>query len=243
MSRTRKERRRGGRLWVTAASGALCVLGLVLVLIALQAQQPAPPQAPAAASATSSSPSPGSDASSTAPSRSTSPSADAPDRSTRDRSTPPKALPASEPTRVRVDHRDIDGSVFGIDLAKDGSLPTPSGARKDDAAWFEGSPTPGEAGPAVIEGHVTYSGEPSVFFELGAVRTGDRVTVDREDGRSATFEVYDVGRSPKHSFPTWAVYENTPGPELRMITCGGAVDASGRHSDNVIVFARMVDGR
>lgn len=236
MSSTTTQHRRGGRLWAAAASGALCVAGLVLLIVFLVDQEPPPPQAPAAQTASSSSDSssssgatmpPSSDAEQT-PSTSAAPST-------------PAALPASKPVRVRVPDRDIDGAVFGIPLADDGTLPAPSGARKDDAAWFDGSPTPGEQGPAVIEGHVTYSGKRSVFFELGAVRKGDRVDVERADGSTATFEVYDVGRFPKDSFPTWAVYENTSSAELRMITCGGTVDAAGRHADNVIVFARLVD--
>ncbi|UEJ81728.1 class F sortase [Brachybacterium halotolerans subsp. kimchii] len=239
MSSVNKQHRRGGRLWAVAASGALCVAGLVLLIVFLVDQEPPPPQAPAAQTASSSSDSSSSSSSSGA---TTPPSSDAEQTpSTSAAPSTPAVLPASKPVRIRVPDRDIDGAVFGIPLADDGTLPAPSGARKDDAAWFDGSPTPGEQGPAVIEGHVTYSGKPSVFFELGAVRKGDRVDVERADGSTATFEVYDVGRFPKDSFPTWAVYENTSSAELRMITCGGTVDAAGRHADNVIVFARLVD--
>jgi hypothetical protein len=245
MSSTTTKHRRGGRLWAAAASGALCVAGLVLLIVFLLDQEPAPPQAPAAQTASSSSPgssSPPSSSSSRSSGATTPPSSDAGQTpSTSAAPSTPAALPSSKPVRVRVPDRDIDGAVFGIPLADDGTLPAPSGARKDDAAWFDGSPTPGEPGPAVIEGHVTYSGKPSVFFELGAVRKGDRIDVDRADGSTATFEVYDVGRFPKDSFPTWAVYENTSSAELRLITCGGTVDAAGRHADNVIVFARLVD--
>lgn len=227
---------RGGRPWATAALGVLCVVGLLLVVVALLRQEPAPPQAPAVGAGTESS------ASESDPGPTSLTSTPEPSRPTSTPEATPTALPASEPTRVRLDGRSIDGEVFPISLADDGTLPAPSGARKDDAAWYDGSPTPGQPGPSVIEGHVTYGGEPSVFFELGAVQKGDRVTVDREDGRTATFEVYDVARFPKDAFPTEDVYGNTAGPELRLITCGGSVDSDGRHADNVIVFARLVDG-
>ncbi|MCW1805990.1 MULTISPECIES: class F sortase [Brachybacterium] len=235
MARSMIDTPRGGRPWATTALGVLCMVGLLLVVVALLRQEPAPPQAPTVGAGTESSAS-ASDPGST--SRPTTPESSQPT------STPeatPTALPASEPTRVRLDGRGIDGNVFPISLADDGTLPAPSGARKDDAAWYDGSPTPGQPGPSVIEGHVTYGGEPSVFFELGAVQKGDRVTVDREDGRTAAFEVYDVARFPKDAFPTEGVYGNTAGPELRLITCGGSVDGEGRHADNVIVFARLVD--
>jgi hypothetical protein len=44
----------------------------------------------------------------------------------------------------------------------------------DEAAWYKYSPTPGQPGPSVIEGHVdSLRGGPSVFFRRGALRPGD----------------------------------------------------------------------
>lgn len=105
---------------------------------------------------------------------------------------------------------------------------------------IDGSPAPGEAGPSVIEGHVTSQGyPPSVFFELGALEVGDLAEVDREDGTTVTFEVYDAQAFPKDSFPKTTVYGNTQGPELRLITCGGVYDPqTGSHLDNMVLFAR-----
>lgn len=46
-----------------------------------------------------------------------------------------------------------------------------------------------------------------------------------------------VARASKKAFPTGAVYGPTSRPEIRLITCGGAFDASTRnYEDNVIVF-------
>ncbi len=45
-------------------------------------------------------------------------------------------------------------------------------------------------------------------------------------------------RYAKDEFPTARVYGPTPAAELRLITCGGALDRSAhRYDDNVIVFA------
>ena len=46
--------------------------------------------------------------------------------------------------------------------------------------------------------------------------------------------------STSNEFPTLAVYGRTDGPELRVITCGGDLDADGHHLDNTVVFARLV---
>jgi hypothetical protein len=151
-------------------------------------------------------------------------------------------LARSEPTTVRVPAIGVDSPLHALGLGEDGTLLVPTGERVDEAAWYSGSPTPGEAGPSVIEGHVTgASGRPSVFFRLGELRVGDRVQVDRTDGRTAHFEVYGVESHPKDRFPTVRVYGNTDQPELRLITCGGELDpTSGHHVDNTVVFARLV---
>ncbi len=145
---------------------------------------------------------------------------------------------------MRLPGIDVDSPVHGLGLDGQGQLMVPSGERYDEVAWYDGSPTPGEVGPAVLEGHVTGSGhDPSVFFELGATKTEDLVEVDRADGSTATFEVTDVRKYPKADFPRVDVYGATVGPELRIITCGGTYDGTARrHLDNVVVFAELVEG-
>ncbi|TWF76814.1 sortase family protein [Pseudonocardia hierapolitana] len=109
------------------------------------------------------------------------------------------------------------------------------------AGWFTLAPTPGSPGPAVIAGHVDYEGVPGVFQRLGELEPGDEVTVVRADGSTAVFSTYLVERFAKARFPTERVYGNTAGPELRLITCGGAFDTgTGHYHDNVVAYARLV---
>ncbi len=224
------------------AFGVVALIGAALLIFALTNQVGAPPQPDvrsasdgggAADGATPAEPSP-------APSTDASEPTEQPDASAQ---TPPAASPLaeSEPTAITISSIGVEEKVFPIGLGESGELLAPRGDRANLAAWFEGSPTPGELGPSVIEGHVTWGGDPSVFFELGGLEPGDRVDVDREDGTTATFEVYDSARYPKDEFPTLAVYGRTEGPELRLITCGGDLDADGHHLDNTVVFARLVE--
>lgn len=144
---------------------------------------------------------------------------------------------------MRIRGIDVESPVHGLGLDGRGELKVPSGDRYDEVAWYDGSPTPGEVGPSVLEGHVTGSGrDPSVFFELGATKAGHEIEVDRADGSTATFEVTEVRKYPKADFPRVDVYGATKGPELRVITCGGTYDEdAGRHLDNVVVFAELVE--
>jgi sortase (surface protein transpeptidase) len=138
----------------------------------------------------------------------------------------------------------ISSPLLHLGLQADGALQVPEGEDFDKAAWYDGSPRPGDAGPAVIEGHVSSRDRgPSVFFSLSRVAVGARVDVLREDGTTASFQVYDVQQFPKDGFPTRQVYGGTPGAELRLITCGGTIaESDGRFTDNVVVFAHAVGG-
>ncbi len=109
-----------------------------------------------------------------------------------------------------------------------------------EAAWFTGSARPGDPGPAVVVGHVGSRAGPGVFRRLVDLAPQDAIVVTR-GGRTERFRVTEVRTTPKDAFPTAAVYGPVPGPELRLITCGGGFDATTRHYlDNVVVSAVLV---
>ncbi|HLM04497.1 MAG TPA: class F sortase [Blastococcus sp.] len=153
------------------------------------------------------------------------------------------AAPVAPPVSISVPAIEVRSDLLTLGLNPDGTLAVPQpGPDYDTAAWFDGSPRPGEPGPAVIEGHVDSAANgPSVFYDLGRLVSGDRVEVTRADGTAVTFEVYEVRVVPKTDFPTFDVYGNTEGPELRLITCGGPFDREARsYEDNIVVFARSI---
>lgn len=147
------------------------------------------------------------------------------------------------PSNVSIEAIEVNSTVRPLGLNSDGSLEVPArGPTYDDAGWFTGSPSPGEAGPAILLGHVNgRGGVPSVFFRLAELREGDLVSVGLADGSGNMFEVYRIEQYPKDQFPTATVYGDTEGPELRLITCAGAWDAETSHyRDNTVVYAREV---
>jgi sortase (surface protein transpeptidase) len=155
-------------------------------------------------------------------------------------STPATALqlPASTPTRVQIPALGVTSRVMELGLERDGSMEVPPAAYP--VGWYDGSPTPGELGPAVLAGHVDWDGEPGAFYGLRELRPGDTVVVDRADGTVATFRVDRVEEHPKDDFPTEEVYGDIDRAGLRLITCGGAFDEdTGDYEDNVIVFASL----
>lgn len=217
------------RTFVLAVSIALLLLGAVALVWALSSQQgdpPAPDESQGLSQAQQSATS-------------------APDRAAQTAAPEEpqiEVMTESAPVSIGIPSIDVNSKLHPLGLNDDGTLQVPTGELYNQAAWYDGSPTPGELGPSVIEGHVTSQGSvPSVFFELGELGRGDTVDVTREDGSVATFKVYATDSFPKDEFPKVAVYGNTDVPELRLITCGGDYDAEARaHVDNIVVFAKLV---
>jgi hypothetical protein len=153
---------------------------------------------------------------------------------------PPTATSPTTPVQLDVPAIGVHaGPLLDLGIDPAGALEVPPDAVT--AGWFTLAPTPGSPGPAVIAGHVDYEGVPGVFQRLGELEPGDEVTVTRADGSAAVFSTYLVERYAKVRFPTERVYGNTAGPELRLITCGGASDSgTDQYQDNVVAYARLV---
>lgn len=218
---TRSPRRRAV---LVAAVALLAVLGAVLIVLGVQGS-PGPPAPAVAASAGPEAP----------PAPTGVPTA----------AQGPVQRPGSgaAPVAIDIPSINVSGPVNSVGLNPDRTLEVPApGPLYDQAAWYRGSPTPGRVGPAVILGHVDSARNgPSVFYDLGRMSVGDRVTVTLADRSVRTFAVDAVRQFPKDDFPRFEVYGDTAGPELRLITCGGPFDSAARnYLDNTVVFARLV---
>ncbi|WEV27620.1 class F sortase [Streptomyces sp. 71268] len=147
----------------------------------------------------------------------------------------PRALdaPAAEVRRARVVGRGLDAA---------GAVEPPPYDRPGDVGWYRAGPRPGEAGAAVLVGHVDTAYRPAVFHRLSALEPRDRVRVARADGAVAEFTVEDVAVVTRDRFDAHRVYgpRRVGRAELRLITCGGTFDRATRtYSANVVVSAYL----
>lgn len=154
---------------------------------------------------------------------------------------PAQVLPEAAPVSLDIEEIGVHSRLHDLGLDPTGAIEAPSGARYDQAAWYRHSPMPGSLGPSIILGHVDSAANgPSVFFRLGELVPGDRISVTRTDGSIARFIVEEIARYPKQDFPTERVYGDLDHAGLRLITCGGAFNqTSGHYEDNIVVFARL----
>lgn len=144
----------------------------------------------------------------------------------------------AEPARIAIPAIDVRSDLQRLGRA-DGGIAVPDAW--DVAGWYTPGAKPGQAGPAVILGHVDSRDGPAIFYRLRELAPGDNITVTRTDGTRVTFAVDRIERHAKARFPTDDVYLPTLRPALRLVTCDGAFDrARGHYRDNLVVFADLV---
>jgi sortase family protein len=153
------------------------------------------------------------------------------------------ALPPSPPDRIRIPSIRVNAPLMGLRLTSGGSLDVPPAGRKNLAGWYEAGTTPGETGTAVVAGHVDNADGPAVFYDLGALKKGAAIEVDRLDGGVAVFTVDAVEVYQASHFPDAKVYGAARRPELRVITCGGGYSRATGYQGNVVVFAHLTGSR
>ncbi|MEU3827260.1 class F sortase [Streptomyces sp. SID486] len=156
---------------------------------------------------------------------------------------PPRPLPRSRPTSFRVPSLGVDAPITPLRLDGQRQLETPPVDRPRLVGWYEGGPTPGEAGTAIAVGHRDTTTGPAVFAGLAQVKPGKTVEVRRADGRTAVYSVDRVKVFDKLGFPDKEVYGATGRPELRVITCGGLFSRRTGYTSNVVVFAHLTATR
>ncbi|MDF3297399.1 class F sortase [Streptomyces tropicalis] len=149
------------------------------------------------------------------------------------------ALPPSPPDRIRIPSIRVNAPLTGLGLTAAGSLDVPPAGQKNLAGWYEAGTTPGETGTAIVAGHVDNAEGPAVFYDLGALKRGSAIEVDRRDGRVARFTVDAVEVYQAKDFPDDKVYGAAKRPELRVITCGGGYSKATGYQGNVVVFAHL----
>ncbi|WP_431912117.1 class F sortase [Micromonospora carbonacea] len=155
---------------------------------------------------------------------------------------PAPPLPPATPLRITIPTIDVHADIVPVAADTHGQLEVPPAGPPATTGWYRPGVSPGEAGNAVIVGHVdSRETGPAVFFDLGRLRPGDPIHITRADHRTATFTVDRTATYPKTRFPTALVYGPSHTPQLRLITCGGRFDE--RHHtypDNIVVFATAV---
>jgi hypothetical protein len=157
---------------------------------------------------------------------------------------PPAAEPLGDalPQRLDIPFLGVQAPVVARGLNGRGALDPPPFDQPGVVGWYASGATPGEAGTALLVGHVDTETRPAVFYKISALKPGERIRVVRDDARVAEFTVDDVQVLTRDRFDARQAYGPREGgrAELRLITCGGSFDRASRsYTANVVVSAYL----
>lgn len=145
------------------------------------------------------------------------------------------------PTTITVDRLGLTGTtVLAVGVEGNGEMTVPPPL---DVGWYRFGPRPGEAGSAVLAGHIASGGIPGAFRHLDRLEPGDTITVGFDDGSSQTWVVDELFQVDKIDLPFDTLFARSGPPKLALITCGGEFDYDARsYEDNIVVTASPVTG-
>jgi sortase (surface protein transpeptidase) len=149
---------------------------------------------------------------------------------------------SAAPTTLEIPAIGVRTALMPLVLRHDRTIEVPPLGHDSPAGWYRNGPAPGDAGRAVIIGHVDSARDgPAVFYRLRELTPRSLIRVQRADGSEAVFTVTRSDWYPKDSFPTLAVYGPSDRPELRLVTCGGSYDRIRRsYRENLVVSADLL---
>ena len=143
------------------------------------------------------------------------------------------------PVRLLIPSIGVNAAVEQVGNKADGSMGTPS--KFGDVAWYAMGSAPGQAGNAVIDGHVdnalTTAG---VFMHLSQIALGDTVTVVNASGTPMSFTVNNIEEIPADSALAASIFSTTGPSQLVLITCDGSWVPNAKSFDKrLVVFASL----
>ncbi len=143
------------------------------------------------------------------------------------------------PVRLQIPSIGVDAAVEQVGKKDDGTMGTPQ--KFGNVAWYAPGPLPGQAGNAVIDGHVNNAlTTAGVFEHLSQIALGDNIVVLNASGTPVTFIVNKVQEYPADMAPSASIFATTGPAGLVLITCDGSWVPSQKSFDKrLVVFASL----
>jgi LPXTG-site transpeptidase (sortase) family protein len=140
------------------------------------------------------------------------------------------------PVRLKIPKIKVNAVIDYVGLTPQGTMGIPTVPSR--AAWFKLGARPGEAGSAVISGHVNwYNGAYSIFLNLNKLKPGDKISVLDDKGATISFVVRQIVTYGANQDAT-NIFSNADGlAHLNLITCSGTWDkVAKQYSKRLVVF-------
>jgi len=140
------------------------------------------------------------------------------------------------PLRLKIPKINVNAMIDSVGLTPQGTMGIPT--VPSHAAWFKLGARPGEAGSAVISGHVNwYNGAYSIFLNLNKLKPGDKISILDDTGATISFVVRKSVTYGANQDATDIFSASDGLAHLNLITCSGTWDKIAKqYSKRLVVF-------
>jgi LPXTG-site transpeptidase (sortase) family protein len=144
------------------------------------------------------------------------------------------------PTRLLIPAIKVKAAVDRVTVEESGHMGVP--AKLDHVGILYPGVKPGQAGNAIIDGHVdSYTG-PAIFFRLKHLKTGNQIILKDDKGHQLIYSVESVEAFKTEEAPLDRIFGQTAERRLNLITCTGKYSRSKKeHQMRLVVFAKLSD--
>jgi LPXTG-site transpeptidase (sortase) family protein len=142
------------------------------------------------------------------------------------------------PRLLTIGKIDVNARIRRIGVGPNNILNAP--ANIFDVGWYDGSAKPGEGGTIVIDGHVSGPTKHGVFYSLGTLKAGDKISIERGDGKKYTYSVTGTQLFENNKVDMSKVMTSSVAgkPGLNLITCAGRFNVrTNQFEQRVVVYA------
>ncbi len=155
---------------------------------------------------------------------------------------------ADQPSALRIPTLHIDASILSVGTTSTGQMDAPVSKAINSpywtsVFWYQKGAAPGQAGNAVIAGHVDrVGGDPAIFWTLSHLKPGDKLSILTLGQQELHFSVDHVVRyaaNASSSDVLGAVFGPTTAHHLNLITCSGVWTGNG-YDERLVVFTTQV---
>jgi len=143
------------------------------------------------------------------------------------------------PEKILIPAIGVEADALHLGTTENGEMDVPDTI--EDVSWFSPGYKPGENGRAVIAGHVDGINGPAVFWDLGELKAGDEIIVEK-NGEQLVFSVYAMESVELELADVQSVFGYRSSPELVLITCSGDYDYDrGTREERLIVYTELIE--
>ncbi|HEU5230556.1 MAG TPA: class F sortase [Ktedonobacteraceae bacterium] len=152
-----------------------------------------------------------------------------------------------QPVRLQIPRLGIDAGIINVGTTASGQMDAPVSQAINspywtNAFWYDQGAAPGQAGNAVIAGHVDrVGGDPAIFWSLDTLKPGDTILVTAANKKTLTFTVARTASYPVNVSNIQALKEifgPTTEHHLNLITCSGTWTGQG-YDRRLVVFTNQ----